>query len=173
MRRIEVIDYLPTWPENFIAEADLLASQLESLQPVIHHIGSTAVAGLAAKPVIDVIVEVDNVAALDELTAEMTELGYQAKGENGIPGRRYFQKGGDQRSHHLHAFSTGDEHIHRHLAFRDYLRAHPDIAAEYGRLKKAVAAGCGHDSARYCAGKEDFIREHQQKALLWCDKRGR
>ena len=104
-----------------------------------HHIGSTAIPGISAKPTIDMIVEVTNVSAVDGLNAALQNLGFEAKGENGIPGRRFFQKGGDKRTHHLHVFTESDPQIHRHLVFCDYLRAHPGKANEYEALKLSLA----------------------------------
>jgi GrpB-like predicted nucleotidyltransferase (UPF0157 family) len=86
----------------------------------------------------------------------------------GIPGRRYFRKGGDARSHQIHAFAAGDANIARHLAFRDYLRAQPGAREEYEALKTRVAAQCNNDIEIYCAGKDRFIKLHEAKALEWC-----
>jgi len=133
----------------------------------IHHIGSTAIPGLAAKPIIDILMEVTDLGELDQRTHGMESLGYRAKGENGIIGRRYFQKGGDRRTHHLHAFQCGDENLVRHIAFRDYLLNHRDVVVEYEQLKKALVTVCGHDMSRYQDGKSDFVREHQALALRW------
>jgi GrpB-like predicted nucleotidyltransferase (UPF0157 family) len=102
----------------------------------IHHVGSTAVPGLAAKPIIDILIEVTGLEALDALHEDMKVIGYKPKGEFGIPGRRYYQKGGKQRTHQIHAFVTGDFNVTRHIAFRDYLRANSDVAREYGEVKK-------------------------------------
>jgi GrpB-like predicted nucleotidyltransferase (UPF0157 family) len=130
-----------------------------------HHIGSTAVPGLAAKPVIDILVEVRSLDELDARESAMTALGYEARGENGIPGRRYYQRGGAVRTHHVHAFARGHENVGRHLAFRNYLRTHGEVADEYARLKKAAAAACGGDSEVYSAMKDGFVEKHQQLAL--------
>ncbi len=157
MRKLEVVEYNPEWPRRFEAERALLSGVLGTVAVEIHHVGSTAVPGLAAKPIIDMVVEVTDLAALDALNADLERIGYEAKSEFGIAGRRYFRKGGDQRTHHVHAFVRGDLNIARHLAFRDYLRAHPGIRQEYGALKKSLAAQCAHDSDRYCAGKEAWI----------------
>ena len=104
-----------------------------------------------------------------ELSAarQLEALGYEAMGECGIARRRYFRKGGDERTHQIHAFLQGDDHVHRHLAFRDYLRTHPAVCREYAELKQAVAASCQHDIERYCAGKNAFVKEHEANALRW------
>jgi GrpB-like predicted nucleotidyltransferase (UPF0157 family) len=132
---------------------------------LIHHIGSTAVPGLAAKPIIDILMEVTALEELDALNQRMESIGYTPKGEFGIPGRRYFQKGGDDRTHHLHAFARGDFNLARHLAFRDYLRGHPEVAREYGELKRAVAKTCENDIGRYCDGKDAFVKDIESIAI--------
>ena len=164
-RIIEVIDYDSSWPLKFEAERKLLASTLGAVAVKIHHIGSTSVPGLAAKPIIDILLEVTSLDALDAIDGAMEAIGYVPRGELGIPGRRFYMKGGDDRSHHIHAYVEGDTNLRRHLAFRDYLIANPDIAEEYAALKKAVAASCNNDSERYCDGKDDFVKRHEALAL--------
>jgi GrpB-like predicted nucleotidyltransferase (UPF0157 family) len=132
-----------------------------------HHIGSTAVPGLRAKPIIDILLEVSSLPELDERADRLEKLGYEAMGEFGIPGRRYFRKGRSARTHHIHAFKRGDTHIRRHLAFRDYLIAHAEIAAQYGRLKAGLAAEFANDNEGYCAGKDGFVKFYEAEALNW------
>ena len=95
----------------------------------------------------------------------MASLGYNAKGENEISGRRYFQKGGNHRTHHVHAFKQGDIHVNRHLAFRDYLRANKAIALEYASIKLDAANQCDNDMKNYMKHKNAFIQYHQDIAL--------
>ncbi|CAG9295970.1 GrpB family protein [Celerinatantimonas diazotrophica] len=167
-RIIEVVDYRDSWVDAFSQEKTLLQSTL-SLDNVmaIHHIGSTSVQGLCAKPIIDILIEVNSLEVLDSESHLMASLGYQAKGEFGIKGRRYFQKGGIQRSHQVHAFLVGSLEVKRHIAFRDYLIAFPEIASVYGTLKQEGAAICNHDIDVYCNYKDSFIKEHEAKALCW------
>jgi GrpB-like predicted nucleotidyltransferase (UPF0157 family) len=164
-RVIEVVDYNPAWKAAFVLERSLLQEALGEIVVAVHHIGSTSVPGLAAKPIIDILLAVTDLAALDDKGAEMAALGYKAKGENGIPGRRYFHKGGPQRTHHAHAFTAGDPNLTRHLAFRDYLIANPEVTQEYAALKKRLASAYKDDSRLYQAGKEDFISLHEWLAL--------
>lgn len=123
----------------------------------IHHIGSTSIPGLAAKPIIDILLEVNGLSELDNANTAMERTGYSARGENGIPGRRYFTKGGAQRSHQVHAFTRGDMQIVKHLAFRDYLLKHQQVAEEYAEIKRAAALASQNDVHRYSALKADFI----------------
>ena len=113
------------------------------------------------------MLEVTSLPALDARDGALEALGYTAWGEHGIPGRRYLVKGDDRRTHQIHAFASGDTNLARHLAFRDYLRAHPDVAAEYARLKTQLAAQCEHDIDRYMDGKDAFIKTHEALALAW------
>lgn len=119
MRKIAVVPYDEKWPQLFEAESLLIKTVLGGVAENVHHIGSTSVPGLSAKPVIDILLEVSDISALDN--SAMTRVGYIARGENGITDRQYFIKGGDRRSHQVHAFAVGDIQVLRHLAFRDYL----------------------------------------------------
>ena len=103
----------------------------------------------------------------EDLRMTLEDLGYQVMGEFGIEGRRYFRKGGNNRTHHIHAFQAGDHHLIRHLAFRDYLIEHETIAKEYGELKLNIAKSSNHDNDKYCDGKDPFIKMHEINALRW------
>ncbi|MFM2486310.1 GrpB family protein [Celerinatantimonas yamalensis] len=167
-RIIEVVDYRPEWIEMFNREEQLITAQLDASNIVaIHHIGSTSVPHLCAKPIIDILLEVEDLSLLDNQTLQMQSIGYLAKGEFGIAGRRYFQKGGVQRTHQVHAFLSGSEDMFRHLAFRDYLRAFPHIAKEYGELKQQAAVNCQNDIERYCDYKNAFVKNHEARAIAW------
>lgn len=164
-RRIAIEQSDPTWPERYQKEALLLQRVLSDIPVAIHHIGSTAVPGLAAKPIIDILLEVTSLHLLDKYNDTLCQAGYTPRGEYGIPGRRYFVKGENQRTHHLHAFELGSQHTLRHLAFRDYLRQHSDIAQEYERVKREAAEHSGNLSKRYSQLKNDFIQRHEALAL--------
>ncbi|MBN3169393.1 GrpB family protein [Pectobacterium brasiliense] len=163
-RTIAVVDYDPLWATNYATAARELTQALGEVAVNVYHIGSTAVPGLPAKPVIDILLEVVSLSALDKFDHVMVDLGYHPRGENGIAGRRYYTKGGDARTHHLHAFVVGDESIQRHLAFRDYLRANPAVCAEYAAIKRAAALACDNDAAVYSQLKNDFIATHEALA---------
>ncbi len=164
-RRIEVVDYCPSWRDKFNNEKSALTAVLRQPKARIWHIGSTSVAGLVAKPIIDILVGLPQVDEIDRYNKELAKLGYVAKGENGIAGRRYFQKGGIQRSHHMHVFGLDHPALRAHLAFRDYLRLNADIATEYGQIKTAAALSCQHDSNQYMALKHKFVEHHLAIAL--------
>jgi GrpB-like predicted nucleotidyltransferase (UPF0157 family) len=165
-RVIEVVDYSPLWANKFEQEKHVLTQLLGSNALGIFHIGSTAVVGLAAKPIIDILIEVVDLQMLDHKRDEIQSAGYEVKGEYGIDGRRYFRKGGLQRTHHIHAFQSGDDNLRRHLAFRDYLIAHPAVASEYANLKKLAVVNGHNNSDSYMAKKDLFVKQHEQLALL-------
>lgn len=166
---IRVLDHDPSWCDDFAAESKRIVAALSVVLVRIHHIGSTAIPGTKAKPIIDILLEVTSLPALDEKTSAMEGLGYEAMGEFGIPGRRYFRRNNSAgiRTHHVHAFEVGTRHVVRHLAFREYMRAHPAIARAYGELKEGLAAAHATDDAAYAAGKDAFVKHHQSRALSW------
>lgn len=149
------------WASAFAEESARISATLGGVLAAIHHIGSTAIPGIRAKPIIDMLAVVDDLAELDTAAVRMEALGYEVMGEFGIPGRRYFRKDNEQgvRTHQVHAFQTGSPQIERHLAFRDYLRVHPERALEYDALKARLAAQFPDDISGYTDGKDDFIRE--------------
>lgn len=164
---VEVVPYRETWPEEFEKEKSSLIKELGTAIVEIHHIGSTSVPGLWAKPIIDILLEAESLEALDNNSDKFENLGYDVKGEFGISGRRYYRKGGDTRTHQIHAFKINDDHVFRHLAFRDYIEAHPDILKEYQSLKIKIASECENDIEKYCDGKDEFVKFHEAKAIAW------
>jgi len=170
-RTIEVAPYDPGWVREFEREAAQWRDVLGDEIVAVHHVGSTAIPGLAAKPIIDLLVVVRNIERVDDLDAEMTARGYLPRGEYGIPGRRYFIKGTEiHRTHHIHVFGIGNPDIPRHLEFRDYVIAHSEVAREYGRLKEELAAAHPHDIDAYIAGKDGFIKDVQARAHAWAQE---
>jgi len=166
-RVISVVEYDSNWKTLFDKEQIKLSEVMAPNAVLIEHIGSTSIAGMAAKPIIDIMVEVSDIDAVTESVSGMEALGYLAKGENGIAGRRYFQKGGNQRSHHVHVFQSGDENLIRHRAFKEYVQSHTDVAKRYMDIKKAAVGICNNDINVYMALKNDFIHEHEKLALCW------
>lgn len=165
---ITVVPYDPHWAEDYANEKAALAGNLGDILVRAHHVGSTAVKDLAAKPIIDILLEVNSLECLDQRNEKLADLGYEAMGEYGIPGRRYFRKGGDHRTHQIHAFLAGDSHILRHLAFRDYLIENRPVALEYEKLKRELAQKFPEDIEAYCDGKDPFVKHHEAKAVATC-----
>lgn len=167
MRKVEVCSYNEKANEMFAEEAEKLNLIFGKEMVDIYHIGSTSVQGLKSKPIIGMLPVVKDIEKVDQYNDEMKKIGYQPKGENGIPGRRYFKKGEDNRTHHVHMYQIGSDEIKRHLVFRDYLRNHPDVMKSYGDLKEKLAKQFPCDIDSYINGKDPFVREIEEKALNW------
>jgi GrpB-like predicted nucleotidyltransferase (UPF0157 family) len=167
-RKIEVVPHNPAWADMFKVEAEKISTVFSPEIVAIEHIGSTAIVGIRAKPIIDILVEVRDIEVVGRFNDEMIQLGYEPRGEFGIPGRRYFSKGTDtMRTHHVHIFQTGNPEIERHLNFRDYLRAHSKDAQAYSHLKEELAQRFSDDPDNYTDAKSEFIREIDRKAIDW------
>ncbi|MBC7912476.1 MAG: GrpB family protein [Pyrinomonadaceae bacterium] len=169
MRKVEVIPHDPRWRDAFETEAKHVAAALGENVVAVHHIGSTAIPNIYAKPVIDLLIEVRDITEVDSQSAAMESLGYEVMGEYGIPGRRYFRKDNREgiRTHHIHAFESGSAEVERHLAFRDYMIAHPVDAQRYGELKRKLAEEHPQSIDGYMDGKDGFIKEIDRRAARW------
>lgn len=154
---VRIVPYDPLWPREFEVEAARIEHACYDLPIKLEHIGSTAVPGLPAKAVIDILAGVPPRDARAPYVAALVQLGYEHLGAFGIPGRDYFRRG-SPRSHHVHMFSWSSEAWRDHLLFRDYLRAHPNVAQEYGALKRELAAMFADDPPRYTEEKGPFIK---------------
>jgi len=156
---VTVIEYDPRWPVRFDEERVRLAAAFGDDAALIEHIGSTSVPGLAAKPIIDVLVAARRFPLGSATIAAMEALGYEHSGEYGIPGRAYFRRLSPRpRTHHVHAYAAGSDRITAHLLFRDYLRAHPAEAARYADVKRELARR-QLDAVAFQSGKSAFIEE--------------
>jgi GrpB-like predicted nucleotidyltransferase (UPF0157 family) len=167
---VELRPHDPEWLHLADAEARLLTSILGSNLQIVHHIGSTAIPGIRAKPILDIMPVIGSLAELDKCQGKMCALGYEWWGEFGLPGRRYCTKTDPEtgrRTVHLHCYEKDSAEIRRHLAFRDYLRAHPGIAAEYDAMKGACQCRHSSDSHAYADCKASWIRNAEAKALEW------
>lgn len=160
---IEVVPYHSQWPEMFASEAELIKQALGKNCLAIHHIGSTSVPGLSAKPIIDILPVVRSIQEVDKAAKAMESLGYEAKGEYGIAFRRYFHKGKNARTHNVHIYQEGDPEISRYLKFRDWMRSHPDDAENYAKLKEGLAVKFPNDILQYCNGKDAFVASIDEK----------
>jgi GrpB-like predicted nucleotidyltransferase (UPF0157 family) len=161
-------EYSPEWPREFEKEAERLRSLLGVELLAVHHIGSTSVPGLAAKPIIDLLPLVREITHIDDRTAMLEEAGYKAWGEYGLPGRRYFTKDrGAHRTHNVHIYQADDAEAERHLAFCMFLRSHEEIRKEYEALKREVYARHPADIAAYNDGKNAWIKRVEPSALSW------
>ena len=151
-QHITVLEYDRAWPLKYEKEKEKITAILKENCAGIWHIGSTAVPGLAAKPILDILCAVQSLEAVDALSEDFARIGYEYLGEFGIPGRRYLRKGGDERTHQMHIFQCDNrDNIERHLAFRSYLRKHADAREAYAGLKKNLAAQPSHMISRVTA----------------------
>ncbi len=162
-KTINVVPYNLQWPEVFASEAELIKQALGNNCITIHHIGSTSVPGLSAKPIIDMLPVVRDIREVDQAIKAMESLGYEAKGEYGIAFRRYFQKRKDVRTHNVHVYQENDPEISRYLKFRDWMRSHPVDAEAYGKLKQELAV-TSQDMLQYCNGKDAFVASIDTKS---------
>lgn len=169
MRKVEVVLHNPKWREAFEVESKQVTDALGENIIAIHHIGSTAIPGIYAKPIIDLLVEVQDIIKVDGQSLSMESLGYEVMGEFGIPGRRYFRKNSQEgvRTHHIHTFKVGSEQVERHLTFRNYMIAHPEDAQRYSELKHRLAREYPTNIDGYMDGKDGFIKEMDKKAAQW------
>jgi len=163
---VEVVPYNEGWPLEFEREAARLRQAVGEGAIGVEHVGSTAVPGLAAKPIIDMMLAVEDFDAARPLVHRIEELGYWYCAENGIPRRHYFIKEDDSGNvtHHLHTLEDSSLEARKHRLFRDHLRAHPVDRDAYGELKLSLAAAHGQDRAAYQEGKTALIERILRRA---------
>jgi len=155
---VRVVAYDTNWPALFLAESQRLTAACRSLPVHFEHVGSTAVPGLCAKPVLDILAgHPAGVSALDYVT-DFERAGYIHRGDRGIAGHQFFRRG-QPRAYHIHLVEEDGELWRQYLGFRDHLRADPTAARRYGELKEALAARFPHDRESYINGKSEFVRE--------------
>ena len=190
--KIIIEPYNPNWLERFTRESEGILTALGNVSSIsIHHIGSTSVIGLSAKPIIDIMIGLPSANELNMIVSPMQSLGYSyvSRYEDTMPYRRYFvrylssedlvyipvvdyttpnmTKAGYQSLVHVHSVVIGSEFWERHLAFRDYLTKYHDERDRYGAFKLKLAELEWESSVDYSSAKHDFIQEIQRKALEW------
>jgi|GEM_PF-658989 GrpB-like predicted nucleotidyltransferase (UPF0157 family) len=157
VRRVELLPYDSKWKAQFEKEKLEIQKILGNNCCDIQHIGSTSIPGIYAKPVIDVLVVVNDLSIVDSLNTDFESLGYLPKGEFGIAGRRFYLKGAIDRTHHIHLFEKNDSEIKRHLAFKDYILQHKKEAEAYSWVKRCLAEQFPSDIESYVKGKDSFV----------------
>jgi GrpB-like predicted nucleotidyltransferase (UPF0157 family) len=165
--QIYLVAYDDAWPERFAEESRAIFGVLGGHALAVEHIGSTAIPRIAAKPVIDIMVLIESIAAAPALFEPLERLDYHyyPYAEDVTPERRWFCKPGPaHRTHHLHLVQACSPFHRDHLLFRDYLRAHPDEAARYEALKRDLAARFPEDREAYTDAKGPFVRAVLEKA---------
>ena len=144
-KSVVVLPYDEQWEQAFAHIKDEIQEALGSLALSIEHVGSTSVRGLSAKPIIDIDIVIRDYAVFDVVVAALEEIGYHHEGDLGIAMREAFRYDGKEhlQKHHLYVCPEDSPELKRHLAFRDYLRAHPDAVREYSRIKEEGAKKVG------------------------------
>jgi GrpB-like predicted nucleotidyltransferase (UPF0157 family) len=160
-----VLDYDPNWPGLFHSLRKRIADALGDLAAAIEHIGSTAVPDLAAKPIIDIDVLLASETMLPAAIERLASLGHIHRGNLGIPEREAFFTAANDPPHHLYVCPPCSAEFRRHIAFRDYLRAHPKDAKNYGDLKMALAERFREDRSAYNTAKGEFVAEMTSRGI--------
>jgi len=156
MSSYRIVEHDPQWAQEAADEGELIARTLGVEAERVEHIGSTSVPGLAAKPIIDLVVGVDSAEEYDRWVRLLAEIGYECREET-VPGTPYDRKASPRRFNaHLTVF--GNDFWMDHILFRDYLRNNPDTASEYEELKREVMAEFASVPLAYNNGKSDFIQ---------------
>ncbi|CEK11846.1 bifunctional GrpB family protein/GNAT family N-acetyltransferase [Legionella hackeliae] len=165
---VNVVAYDPNWPNVFNKEAIRLQNILGNFLQEIYHIGSTSIPGMSAKPVIDIMLSVDNVDDIDLIEEKLIQLNYAPIRRQIIPHVSFFTKRQESTvSFHLHLHERGSPQIKRHVNFRDYVIQHPNVAYEYAELKKQLAKEFPHDISSYVSGKDSLVQAIDNKAKQW------
>ncbi|MBV9540127.1 MAG: GrpB family protein [Alphaproteobacteria bacterium] len=160
-----IVDYDPRWPEVFEQLRAPLAAALGDVAQTIQHVGSTSVPGLAAKPIIDIDVLLMSADKLPLAIERLVPLGYRHEGDLGVPDREAFDRPPHLPYHHLYMCPPHSAEYRRHVAFRDFLRAHPEEANAYGALKRELAVQYRNDREGYSIAKTDFVTGILKRAL--------
>jgi len=164
---VVIVEYDPQWPTLYEEEKDRILAVVGRVIVAVEHIGSTAVPGLGAKPIIDIMAAVPHLADAEQCIEPLETIGYEYVPEYNdiIPERRYFHKGPPEgRTHHLHIVELTSEFWERHLLFRDFLRTHPEEAQQYDLLKKELAVRFRSNREAYTDAKTSFIESVVAKA---------
>jgi len=165
---IRIVDHDPAWPGLAEAEVRAIRGVLGDVAVRVEHVGSTAVPGLAAKPILDLQLSVDALEPPERYAQPLKRLGYVFVPTDDPPGYPLYAKPPERpRTHHLHVCVAGSEHELRHVAVRDFLRAHPDETARYEAVKRDLAARHPRDRLAYIAGKEAYVTALERRAVAW------
>ena len=168
-RRVELVPHDPAWGLLAAEEIALITFGLGPAVVRVEHVGSTSIPGMLAKPTIDLLPIVPNLEALDARGGAMVALGYDWHGEFGLEGRRYCTRDAPdgRRLFNVHCWAAGHPALARHIAFRDYLRAHADEAQAYEAEKLRAAALHNDDVSRYTDAKSTWVAACEGRALVW------
>lgn len=170
---ISVVSHDPEWVGEFEREAAAIRNALSDVLVRIEHVGSTAVPGLPAKPIIDIQVSVDSIRKRESFVLPLERLGYLFAPDPDSPDYHFFGKPkGRPRRYHVHVCAAGSDEEMRHLVVRDFLRSHSEDAGRYAEFKHELARFNQHDRVAYIEGKEPFMRDLEQRAIAWSKAHG-
>jgi GrpB-like predicted nucleotidyltransferase (UPF0157 family) len=167
---IEVVSYDRRWPHQFARLRGALLDAVAGVHVSIEHVGSTAVPGLIAKPILDIDLVTSGATTFEEVRSKLEAVGYVHQGDRGVPGREAFRSDefedggptglgvGRWPKHHLYVCHEDSSELGRHLAFRDALRSNPSLAKRYADLKRTLIQAVGDDRKQYGEGKSDFVK---------------
>ena len=169
---IVVVEYDKKWPDDFLRIKDQLKKVL-TVQCEVHHVGSTSIPGMKAKPIIDIDVGLKNWEDFEKVKKALASIGYDHEGDRGITGREAFCRNGkvhneilDTIDHHLYVCSVDNEEYKRHILFRDYLRSHDEARDRYNQIKEEILAKVGSENrAGYVQMKEDEYRDFFEEII--------
>jgi GrpB-like predicted nucleotidyltransferase (UPF0157 family) len=165
---VRIVDYDAAWASQAQDELHRLKAALGPVAVRLEHVGSTAVPGLAAKPILDLQLSVPAIEPRPAYVEPLERLGYTFLPDTEFPDYHFFAKPSERpRSHHLHVCEVGSEHEFRHVAVRDFLRAHNREAVVYAALKRELAARHPRDRLAYIAGKEAYMADLEARAMEW------
>jgi GrpB-like predicted nucleotidyltransferase (UPF0157 family) len=168
-------EYTDEWSRSFVEERDRICAALGQIILAIEHVGSTAIPGLCAKPVVDIAIGIEDLEIGRQCIWPLAQLGYEYKGDAGIAGQHFFAKGPpENRTHYVHVEPLNGVLWHNHILFRDYLRVHSEVALSYGQLKRTLAEQYKKDRDTYTAEKNPFIENViiQALAIYELDEKG-
>lgn len=160
-KQVVVVPFDEHWRQDFLKIKDELTEALGQLALRIEHVGSTSVQGLSAKPIIDIDVVIKDQSVLADVISALGKIGYRYEGDLGITGREAFDYNGKEhlKTHHLYVCPADSPELKRHIAFRDYLRAHPDAVREYSLIKEEGAKKYPGNIERYIEFKSPIIEK--------------
>lgn len=170
MPTVRVVPYDSDWPRVFKEIHARVWPIVQHAAMSLEHVGSTSVPGLSAKPVIDACIVVASPRDIPHVVKALARIGYEHRGDLGVPEREAFRQPPGLPKHHLYASHRHSLALKNHLRLRDYLRAHPDVAREYGELKTSLAREFPEDIDRYIAGKTEFVLDVLRTAGLSDDE---
>jgi|GEM_PF-15829 len=177
-QEVKLYPHSPKWSLAFDKFCELFVSSFPDLPIQFHHVGSTSIGdasteGIRAKPIVDILGEVPSLDDLDSFQKKLEESGFIWKGENGISGRRFLKlksSRGPETFFHIHLFQRGSDEIHKHLLFRDYLKAHPLVAQAYQNQKMRLQSLFHESRKRYTETKASMIHDILAKANFWYEQ---